>query len=258
MGFEQLPHPLVLRTAEDGRVRDLVAVEMQDRQHGAIAHGVQKADALPRAFERPGLGFAIADHCDDEQIGIIEGRAKGVHQHIAKLAALVDRSGRRYADMARHAARRRELAEEPVHPGRVLRDLGVDLRIGAFEIDVGQHGRSAVPRPGQKDGVDILFFDQTVHLDVDQAQAGGGAPVAEQAWLDLLRAQRLAQQRVRLQVDLPDRQVIGRVPVAQEAIEELGRKWSFDRRWGCRLLGGALDRARYRNVKRVHLLLLRG
>ena len=40
---------LVVRPPEDGRARDLVAVEMQDGQHGAVAHGIEEVDPLPRS-----------------------------------------------------------------------------------------------------------------------------------------------------------------------------------------------------------------
>jgi len=62
-----------------------------------------------------------------------------------------------------------------------------------------------VPRPGEKDDVQIIFFDQAVEMDVGQAQTGGGAPMTEQALFDVLGFQRLTQQRVILQVDHPGR-----------------------------------------------------
>jgi len=45
-------------------------------------------------------------------------------------------------------------------------------------------------------------------VGVEEVQAGRGAPVSEQARLDVLRAERLAQERVGEQVDLADRQVV--------------------------------------------------
>src|SRR3712207_8339272 len=49
-----------------------------------------------------------------------------------------------YAHVARHPAWRRELPEEPPHTRNVLRNIGVDLGVGAFEIHVRQDGRAAV------------------------------------------------------------------------------------------------------------------
>ena len=42
----------------------------------------------------------------------------------------------------------------------------------------------------------------------------GRAPVAEQPWLHMLRLQRFTQQGIVHQVDLTDRQIVGRPPVA--------------------------------------------
>src|SRR5262249_53305576 len=60
---------------------------------------------------------------------------------------------------------------------------------------------------------------QPVHVHVDEAQAGGSAPVPEEARLDVLRAQRLPEQRVVPQIDLPDRQVVRRAPVRVDPLE---------------------------------------
>ena len=59
-------------------------------------------------------------------------------------------------------------------------------------------------------------------MDVDEVQPGRGAPVAEQARLDVLERERLAQQRVVEQVDLADRQVVGRPPVGVQALQLVG------------------------------------
>ena len=53
----------------DGRPRNLVAVEMQDRQHRAVAGRIEEVDALPAFRERPGLGLAVADHRRHKQVG---------------------------------------------------------------------------------------------------------------------------------------------------------------------------------------------
>ena len=59
----------------------------------------------------------------------------------------------------------------------------------------------------------VVFLDDAVQVDVDEVEAGCGAPVAEQPGLDVLRFQRLLQERIVVEVDLPDRQIVGRAPV---------------------------------------------
>ena len=204
---------LVRDAREHGRVGDLVAVEMQDRQHRAVARRIEKLVRVPARRERPRLRLAVADHAGDDEIRVVEGRAVGVRQRIAEFAALVDRTRRLRRDVARNAAGERELGEEPLHPLLVLRDVGIDLAVGPLEIGVGDQRRPAVSGAGDVDHVEVELLDQPVEVDVDEVQARRRAPVAEQARLDVVLRQRDFQQRVVEQIDLPDRQIVRRAPI---------------------------------------------
>src|SRR3712207_2281663 len=114
----------VFGATKHGRVRDLVAVQVQDRQDRPVARGVEEAGTFPGALEGPRLRLAVADHSSDDEAGVVEGRAEGVGEDVAELAALVDRAGGGNAHVARHPAGRRELAEEPPYSRGVLGDLG--------------------------------------------------------------------------------------------------------------------------------------
>ena len=98
--------------AQDGRVGDLVAVEVQDRQHRSVPRRVQELVRVPARGERAGLGLAVADHAGDQQVGVVERGAVGVRERVAELAALVDRARRLRRDVARDAAGERELPEQ--------------------------------------------------------------------------------------------------------------------------------------------------
>ena len=193
MPFDQGAHVVVGHASHHGGIGDLVAVEMQDRQHRAIARRVQEGDALPAAGQRGGFCLAVADHRRDQQIGVVEGRAEGMAQHIPKLAAFMDRSRGRNADVTGNAARGGELAKEGAHARFVFGDGGIDFGIGSFQIDLRHDRRPAVAGSGEVDGIDIAFLDEAVELDVDEIQPRRGAPMAQQAGFDLLRGQRLAQ-----------------------------------------------------------------
>ena len=65
---------------EDRRVGDLVAVEVQDGQHRAVARRVDELVRVPAGGERPGLRLAVADDAGDEQVRVVEGRAVGVRR----------------------------------------------------------------------------------------------------------------------------------------------------------------------------------
>ena len=99
------------------------------------------------------------------------------------------------------------------------------LGIRTFEIGVRHDPWPAVSRAGDKDGIQVMFPDQPVHVQVDEIQARSCTPMAQQPWLDMLDAQRPAQQRIVAQINLPDRQIIGRAPVAVHICEHLGTEF---------------------------------
>ncbi len=183
--------------------------------------GSRNLFACQLAASGPCLRLAVADHAGDEQIRVVERRAVGMAERVAELAALVNRSRRLGRDVARHPARERELPEELLHARRVLRDRRPVLRVGALEPRARAHRRAAVPGPGDEQGVRVVQPDEPVDMCVEQIEAGRRSPVAEQARLDVLGAQGLAQQRVGEQVDLPDREVVRRAPPGVDVRELL-------------------------------------
>jgi hypothetical protein len=76
-----------------------------------------------------------------------------------------------------------------------------------------------VSRAGDEDRVEVARTDRAVHVRVDEVQPGRRPPVPEQPRLDVLDAQRLAQQRVRKQIDLADREIVGGAPVGVDQFQ---------------------------------------
>ena len=76
-----------------------------------------------------------------------------------------------------------------------------------------------MPGAGDENGVQIVRFDRAVDVRVDEVETGRRAPVAEQPRLDVLGAQRLAQQGVVEQVDLTDGEIVRGAPPRVEQIE---------------------------------------
>ena len=174
---------------------------------------------MPAGGEGTGLRLAVAHHTEDLQARVIEGGAVGVRQGIAQLTTFVDRPRRLGCVVARDAAWKRKLPKQLLQSDQVRRDVGISLGVGPFEIRVGDHRRPAMARATDEDGVEIAGFDEAVQMRIQKVQTGGGPPVAEQARLDVLDLQWLAQQRVREQIDLTDRQVVGRPPVGVQLLE---------------------------------------
>src|SRR5206468_3470635 len=110
--------------------------------------------------------------------------------------------------MAGNAAGERELGEEALHALLVLRDVRIDLAVGSLEVGVRDQARPAMPGTGDVEHVQVVLLDQPVQMDVDEVQTWRGPPVAEKPWLDVLLGQWLLEQRVVIEVDLADRQVI--------------------------------------------------
>ncbi len=120
---EETPHVGLGCATEHRGSADLVSVELQDRQHGAVAARVEEAHAFPRALEGTGLSLAVADDAGRDQVRIVKYSAERMDERVAELATLVDRSGRRGADVARDAARSRELTHEAEQTRFVERDV---------------------------------------------------------------------------------------------------------------------------------------
>ncbi|PQM46103.1 hypothetical protein C1Y40_03724 [Mycobacterium talmoniae] len=201
------------------RVGDLVAVEVQHRQHRAVADRVEELVGMPAGGQRPGFGLPVADDAGHHQIRVVERRPVGVHQGIAQLAALMDRPRGLGGDVAGDTAGKRELAEQLPQPVGVLLDAGVHLAVGALQVGVGDQPRPAVPGPGDEDDVGVAVADDPVEVRVEQVEPRGGAPMAQQPRLDVLGGQRFGQQRVVQQVDLPDGQVVGGAPIGVDEVE---------------------------------------
>ena len=51
--------------------------------------------------------------------------------------------------------------------------------------------------------VQVMLLDQTIQVDINKIQPRRRPPVTEQSALDVIELQRLAQQRIIVQVNLP-------------------------------------------------------
>ncbi len=110
--LEELPQLVVRDAGEEAGVGDLVAVQMEDRQHAAVAGRVEELVPVPAGGERAGLRLAVADDAGDDQVRVVERRAVGVAQGVPELATLVDAARRLRRDVAGDASREAELLEQ--------------------------------------------------------------------------------------------------------------------------------------------------
>ena len=219
---EELVALAVGDAGKDGGVGDLVAVEVKDRQDDAVRERVHELVRLPAGGKRAGLGLAVAHHGNREHAGVVENGAVGVGEHVAKLAALVDGARGLGRVVAGDAAGVGELAEELLEAGLVIGDVGTNLAVGAVEQRLRGAGRSAVAGAHKEDGVLLVVADEAVHVAKEEVQAGRGAPVANEAVLDVLTGEAVgavlvlevrAHEGVGAQINLANGQVVGATPV---------------------------------------------
>ena len=83
---EELVELFVGDAGQDGRVGDLVAVEVQDRQHDTVGARVDELVGLPAGGQRAGLSFAVADDGRNEQARVVHHSTVGVRQGVTQLA----------------------------------------------------------------------------------------------------------------------------------------------------------------------------
>ena len=210
---EKLLQLLMLDAGQHGRIADLIAVQMQDRQHGAVGDWIEELIRLPCCRQGARLCLAIADDARDDQLRVIERRAEGMAERIAEFAAFMDGPGGRRRHVTRNAAGKRELLEQLFQSGFILGDVRINLAPRPFEIDIAHQGRAPMTRTGDVDHVQIMLLDHPVEVDIDEVLAWRRSPMSYDQRFDVSRCQRRAQERVVVEIDLPHRQVIGRPPV---------------------------------------------
>ena len=179
---------------------------------------------MPGGGQRAGLGFAVADDAGDDQFGIVERGPEGMADRISQLAPFVDRPRRLRRNVAGNPSRKGELLEQFFQTGLILADVGIDLAVRPFEVDVADHRRCAVAGAGDVDHVEVMLLDDPVQMRVNEVLSGGRPPVPEQQLFDVLELQRLAKQRIFAEINLADRKVIGGAPVGVRSCEAVRRR----------------------------------
>ena len=153
---------------QQGGVGDLVAIEVQHRQHRPIADRVEELVDVPRGGQRAGFGLPITDAGQGDQVGVVEDRAAGVGEHVAQFAPLVDRAGGFRGAVAADVPGKGELLEEAAHPNRVLALVGINLAVAAVEVGGSQHPRGTMAGPRQVDHVQVVAADHPVGVGPDE------------------------------------------------------------------------------------------
>src|SRR6478672_3735561 len=89
----------------------------------------------------------------------------------------------------------------------------IDLAVGRFEVSVRDQAGTTMPGAGDVDHVEVVLLDDPVQVHIDEIQTWRRSPVAEEPWFNVLLCERLLEQRIVVEIDLADREVVGRPPV---------------------------------------------
>ena len=153
-------------------IRDLVAVEMEDRQHTPITGRVDEFVSVPTRCQRSRLGLAVADDAGDDQIGVVECGSVGMAERVSQFASFVNAAGRFRRHMAGNSAGKAELLEQLLHALGVLADVWINFAVRSFEVGMGHERRSTMAGPDNVDHLEVVALDHSVQVDVEHVQAG--------------------------------------------------------------------------------------
>src|SRR6516165_9844835 len=141
---------------------------------------------MPARCQRSRFCLTIADDAGNDQIWVVEGCSIGMRNSIAELSALMDGPGRLRCYVAGDATWKRKLFKQPLHPDFVGSNVWINFAVGSLEIGVRDQTRPAMSRSGDIDHVEVVLFDHSVQVNVDEVQAGRGTPVAQKSRLDVV------------------------------------------------------------------------
>src|SRR6185503_8765722 len=131
---------------KESRARDLCAIQVENREDGAIARGIEKSVGMPTGGAGTCFGFAVTHHAAGEKIRVIENSPISMKKGIPEFSPLIYRSRRFGSHMTGDASGKRELTEQTPHSVDVLRNGGIEFGIRAFQPGVSHDAGTAMPR----------------------------------------------------------------------------------------------------------------
>src|SRR3989344_4122730 len=115
--------------------------------------------------------------------------------------------------MTGDASRKRKLLEQPFQTAFVLRDVGIKLTVGSLQISVCHQTWSTVTWTSDIENIEVILLNDAVEMYIDEIQTWRSAQMAQQPWFHMFQLQGLFEQRIIVQINLADRQVVGGSPI---------------------------------------------
>ena len=128
------------------------------------------------------------------------------------------------AGVTGHPTWEAKLLEQALHPRLVLRDVRVNFGVVTIQVGVRHHHLTTVTGAFDVEHVDTILINDTVQVSVDEVLPRNRAPVADWVRLNITCHQLPLQQRVILEVELANGQIVGSLPVAGHQVKVFGRR----------------------------------
>src|SRR5437879_11703395 len=87
---EKLGEFLIIHPAKQGWISDLVAIEVENGQHGTVTCGIQKFIAMPAGCQGSRFRLAVSHHAARQQFWIVEHGTASVPDRVAQFPTLRD------------------------------------------------------------------------------------------------------------------------------------------------------------------------
>ena len=136
-----------------------------------------------------------------------------MREGVAKFAAFVDRARGFWRHVARNPTWKRKLRKQALHSLLVRGDIRVYLAVRSLKVGIGNHSGTAMPGSRDIDHIKVVLFDQAVQMSINEIQARRCSPVSQKPRFDVVLGEGLLQQWIVIEIDLADRQVVGRSPI---------------------------------------------
>src|SRR5215469_1839226 len=147
-----------------------------------------------------------------------------MRQRISEFPALMNGTRRLRRSVTRNSPWKRKLLEQLLQAIFILRDVRIELGVASLQVTVRNHSRTTMARARYVDDVQAILLNEAVEVHIDEIQTGSSTEVPEQAWLDVLFAQRFAQERILVEINLSHRQVVGGSPIRIHLAKFFGAK----------------------------------
>ena len=179
---------VITHSAKNSRCRNLITVEVKNRQYYAIFARVKQLIEMPSASRRPGLGFAVTNQTSYRQIRIIHRRTITSAERVTKFTALENHARRLGIRMTRKTVRPAKFAAQFANTIQVSLHRRIKISKRTFQKQISLQCWEAMPRPQYKHHVLIMLLGRVAEMRVSKVNTWPASPVSENPRFDIVKS----------------------------------------------------------------------